>query len=77
MLHHQLPPQRFWFWWCDGLQVYDAIIVLVWLALNVLYVEQRVSLVRSLYKSALQPAFVSAKTSLLTAVISTVFIAVP
>ena len=43
MLHYQLPPRRFWFWWCDGFQVYDALVVAVWIAVNVLYVQQRIS----------------------------------
>ena len=50
MLHYQIPPRGFWFWWCDGFQVYDALVVALWLAINILYVEQRTSLVMSLYK---------------------------
>ena len=42
ILHYQLPPRRFWFWWCDGFQVYDALVVALWLAINVIYVQQRV-----------------------------------
>jgi hypothetical protein len=49
-MYYQLPPRAFWFWWCDGLQVYDALIVAVWLAVNILYVEQRTSLVMSYYR---------------------------
>ena len=43
VLHYQLPPRRFWFWWSDGFQVYDALVVAAWIAVNVLYVEQRTS----------------------------------
>ena len=50
VLYYQLPPRGFWFWWCDGLQVYDALVVALWVSINVLYVEQRTSLVMALYK---------------------------
>ena len=50
MLYYQLPPRGFWFWWCDGLQVHDALVVALWVGINVLYVEQRTSLVMALYK---------------------------
>ena len=43
VLHAEVPPRKFWFWWSDGLQVYDALVVAAWVALNVVYVEQRVS----------------------------------
>ncbi len=33
----QLPPYRFWHWWCDGLSVCDAMLVATWLGLAVIY----------------------------------------
>ena len=51
IMHYQLPPRGFWFWWCDGLQVYDALVVAAWLAVNILYVQQRTALVLSYYRS--------------------------
>ena len=50
VLHYQLPPRGFWFWLCDGLKVYDALVVAAWLAINVLWVEQRTSLVQGYYE---------------------------
>ena len=41
---YELGPRRFWWWWCGGLKVYDALAVALWLTLNVLCVQQRVSL---------------------------------
>jgi hypothetical protein len=39
--------------WCGGLAVYDALIVLAWLVVNVLYVQQRKALKWPLFKGAL------------------------
>ena len=41
---YELGPRRFWWWWCGGLKVYDAVAVALWLTLNVLCIQQRVSL---------------------------------
>ena len=43
-LHIHLPPKRLWSWLCDGPAVYDALIIAVWIALNVFYVQQRYAL---------------------------------
>ena len=61
MLYYQLPPRGFWFWWCDGLHFYDALVVALWVGINVLYVEQRTSLVVSLYKGE-QPTHLQTDT---------------
>lgn len=53
VLLFQLPPHGFWFWLCNGLQVYDALVVALWVAINVLYVEQKTRLVLSVYRSVL------------------------
>ena len=42
--HYELGPRQFWWYWCGGLKVYDAIAVALWLALNVLCVQQRICL---------------------------------
>ena len=46
-LRYHLPPRALWVWLCDGLAVYDALIVATWLALNVLYIQQRYALLSS------------------------------
>ncbi len=51
ILHFELPPRQFWAWWCGGLAVYDALIVLAWAVVNVVYVQQRVVLILPLFKS--------------------------
>lgn len=53
MLHYHLPPRQFWNWACGGLAVYDALIILAWAAVNVMYVQQRVALILPVFKSAL------------------------
>ena len=53
VLHFHLPPRNFWNWACGGLAVYDALIILAWAAVNVLYVQQRVVLILPVFKSAL------------------------
>ena len=42
--HHELGPRQFWWYWCGGLKVHDAITVALWLALNTLCVQQRICL---------------------------------
>ena len=42
--HYELGPRKFWWYWCGGLKVHDAITVALWLALNVLCVQQRICL---------------------------------
>ena len=42
--HYELGPRKFWWYWCGGLKVHDAISVALWLALNVLCVQQRICL---------------------------------
>ena len=41
---YELGPRQLWWWWCGGLKVYDAVAVALWFALNILCVQQRVSL---------------------------------
>lgn len=41
---YELGPRRFWWWWCDDPKVYDALIVALWVALNILCVQQRTCL---------------------------------
>ena len=41
---YELGPRKFWWWWCGGLKMYDALVVALWLALNVLCIQQRASL---------------------------------
>ena len=53
MLLHQLPPHGFWFWYCNGFQVYDALVVALWMALNMLYMEQKTGFMFGAYKCAL------------------------
>lgn len=50
ILHYQLPPRGFWTWWCGGLAVYDALVVAAWVAINVIYTQQRVALILPLFK---------------------------
>ncbi len=52
VLHYHLPPRQFWNWACGGLAVYDALIILAWMAVNVMYVQQRVALILPVFKSA-------------------------
>jgi hypothetical protein len=33
----QLPPARFWVWWCGGLSGADAAVVAVWLTVNAVW----------------------------------------
>ncbi|KAK9845990.1 hypothetical protein WJX81_007894 [Elliptochloris bilobata] len=47
---YQLPPRRFWVWACGGLSAFDAIIIVAWTALNVVYVWQRVAFILPLFK---------------------------
>ena len=42
--HYELGPRQFWWYWCGGLKVRDAVVVALWLALNVLCVQQRICL---------------------------------
>ena len=39
--HYELGPRQFWWYWCGGLKVHDAMSVALWLALNILCVQQR------------------------------------
>lgn len=41
---YELGPRKFWWWWCEGLKVHDALVVALWLALNILCIQQRSSL---------------------------------
>ena len=58
MLHYHLPPREFWSWWCGGMAVYDALMVVAWIVVNVLYVQQRVSLVLPIFKRMSTPQMV-------------------
>ena len=42
--HYELGPRQFWWYWCGGLKVHDAMSVALWLALNILCVQQRTCL---------------------------------
>ncbi len=55
MLHYHLPPRGFWSWWCGGMAVYDALVVVAWVIVNILYVQQRVSLILPIFKRAPTP----------------------
>ena len=57
MLYYQLPPHGFWFYLCNGLQVYDALIVATWMVINVINVEQKRSLMLSGYRGELTSTF--------------------
>lgn len=37
-LRYQLPPYRFWVWWCGGLDVKDLFLVLLWVTYNFYWV---------------------------------------
>ena len=50
ILHYHLPPRGFWTWWCGGMAVYDALVVAAWIAINILYTQQRVALILPLFK---------------------------
>ncbi|CAL5218771.1 g490 [Coccomyxa viridis] len=50
ILHYHLPPRGFWAWWCGGMAVYDALVVAAWIAINILYTQQRVALILPLFK---------------------------
>ena len=50
-LRYHLPPRALWLWLCDGLAVYDGLIVAAWLILNVLYIQQRYVLLQSSFSS--------------------------
>lgn len=54
-MHYELPPRNFWWWLCGGLQTYDALIVMGYLIVNVLYVEQRYTLYLAGLLRALMP----------------------
>ena len=38
VLHYQLPPRRFFAWLCGGLSTLDALVVLAWAGLNIVYI---------------------------------------
>ena len=40
MLFWQLPPRRFWIWWCGGMHLLDFGIILAVLALGAIWTEQ-------------------------------------
>ena len=50
ILHYHLPPRGFWTWWCGGMAVYDALVVAAWIAINVIYTQQRVALILPIFK---------------------------
>ena len=52
ILHYHLPPRGFWTWWCGGMAVYDALVVAAWIAINIIYTQQRVALILPLFKGA-------------------------
>ena len=54
ILHYHLPPRGFWAWWCGGMAVYDALVVAAWIAINILYTQQRVALILPLFKGERQ-----------------------
>ncbi|CAL8470322.1 g9864 [Coccomyxa elongata] len=53
ILHYHLPPRGFWSWWSGGMAVYDALVVVAWITVNILYVQQRVSLILPIFKQAI------------------------
>ncbi len=54
ILHYHLPPRGFWTWWCGGMAVYDALVVAAWIAINIIYTQQRVALILPLFKGERQ-----------------------
>ena len=59
VLCYQLPPRRFLAEWCGGLSVFDALLVLAWLAINVVIIEQRVAYVYPMIQGL--PASIAAR----------------
>lgn len=43
ILFYQLPSRKFWIWWCGGLHVLDFMLVLTWLAFNLMWAYFTVS----------------------------------
>ena len=50
ILHYHLPPRGFWTWWCGGMAFHDALVLAAWIAINVIYTQQRVALILPIFK---------------------------